>query len=143
MDNELMKKEMNEAIAAGERALESLRAAQKKLNSAKNWGIYDMLGGGFVASMIKRSKMQDAETLMETAKHDLKVFRKEVQDVQVHIDIKMDISSFLSFSDFFFDNFFSDYLIQSKINNAKEQLDKAVNKVENLVEELKKQMLSY
>lgn len=35
-------KEIMEAIAAGERALSSLRAAQDSLNSARGWGILDM-----------------------------------------------------------------------------------------------------
>lgn len=43
MSNELMKKEMEEAIGAGEQALYSLRLAQDRLNSARGWGIFDML----------------------------------------------------------------------------------------------------
>lgn len=35
MSNEMMRREMKEAIYAGERALDSLRAAQANLNSAK------------------------------------------------------------------------------------------------------------
>ena len=44
MSNELMNQEIREAIDAGERAIISLRAAQDKLNSARNWGIFDMVG---------------------------------------------------------------------------------------------------
>ncbi len=43
MSNEVMRREMKEAMDAGERALSSLRSAQEKLNSAGNWGIFDML----------------------------------------------------------------------------------------------------
>lgn len=42
MNNEIMRREMKEAIDAGERALSSLRMAQEKLNSAGNWGLFDM-----------------------------------------------------------------------------------------------------
>lgn len=48
MSNEMMKREMQEAVQAGERALQSLYAARDKLGSARNWGIFDMLGGGFI-----------------------------------------------------------------------------------------------
>jgi len=41
----MMRKELSEAITAGETALSSLRLAQDKLNSAKNWGLFDMFGG--------------------------------------------------------------------------------------------------
>ena len=37
-----LEKEKREAVDAGNRALRSLRAAQDNLNSAKNWGIWDM-----------------------------------------------------------------------------------------------------
>ena len=40
--NDIMRREMQEAIAAGERALLSLRSAREKLDSAGNWGIFDM-----------------------------------------------------------------------------------------------------
>lgn len=33
-----MRKEINEAIEAGQRALMSLRQAENKLSSARNWG---------------------------------------------------------------------------------------------------------
>ena len=49
----MMKREMQEAVQAGERALQSLYAARDKLGSARNWGIFDMLGGGFISDFVK------------------------------------------------------------------------------------------
>lgn len=66
-----VKREQREAEEAGRRALESLYAAREKLNGAKNWGIFDMMGGGFLADLMKRSKLQGAEMLMEKAKRDV------------------------------------------------------------------------
>ena len=94
MNNEMMRREMKEAIDAGERALSSLRMAQEKLNSAGNWGLFDMFGGGLFSTMIKRSKMDDASKLMETAKSDLKRFQKELKDVNVPLDMRMEVGSF-------------------------------------------------
>ena len=37
-------KEIREAIEAGERALASLRKADEKLGSARNWGLLDIIG---------------------------------------------------------------------------------------------------
>ena len=48
MSNEIMKREMKEAMDAGERALTSLRNAQVKLNSAGNWGLFDMFGASCI-----------------------------------------------------------------------------------------------
>ena len=83
MSNEMRTKELQEAISAGERALRSLQAAQDKLDSANNWGIFDMLGGGFIASLVKHSKMDEAKADMEDAKYDLKAFQRELKDVQI------------------------------------------------------------
>ena len=137
MSNDLMRKEMEEAIWAGERALQSLRIAQSQLNGARNWGLFDMFGGGFLSSAIKHSKMNDATRYMENAKRDLLVFQRELKDVSIPLDLRMEIGSFLSFADFFFDGFVADYLVQSKIAEAREQVDEAIYKVENIIKDLK------
>lgn len=140
MNNEIMRREMKEAIDAGERALSSLRMAQEKLNSAGNWGLFDMFGGGLFSTMIKRSKMDDASELMEAAKFDLKRFQKELKDVNIPLNLRMEVGSFLSFADFFFDGFVADCLVQSKISDAKEQVSDAIFRVEQILKELKRKM---
>lgn len=138
MSNEMMRKEMKEAMEAGERALSSLRKAQEKLNSAGNWGLFDMFGGGLFSTIMKRSKMDDAQQLMEAAKSDLKHFQKELKDVNIPLDFKMEVGSFLSFADFFFDGFVADYLVQTKISDAKEQVSDAIYRVEQIMNELRR-----
>jgi len=138
--NELMKKETQEAVNAGSRVLKSLYAAKEKLGSARNWGIYDMLGGGLISTMIKRSKMEDASRFMEQAQRDLKVFQRELRDVQAAPDLRMEISSFLSFADFFFDGLVADYLVQNKIAEAREQVQDAIDYVEPILKSLKNQL---
>ena len=140
MSNEIMRREMKEALDAGERALSSLRKAQEKLNSAGNWGLFDMFGGGLFSTIMKRSKMDDAQQLMEAAKTDLKRFQRELKDVNIPLDLRMEVGSFLSFADFFFDGFVVDYLVQSKISEAKEQVSDAIIRVEQILNELKRKM---
>ena len=138
--NEVMRREMQEAIIAGERALSSLRSAHEKLNSAGNWGIFDMFGGGLFSTIMKRSKMSDAQNLMENAKSDLLRFQRELKDVNIPLDLRMEVGSFLSFADFFFDGFVADYLVQTKISDAKSQVSDAIYKVERILNELKRNM---
>ena len=140
MSNEIMRREMKEAMDAGERALSSLRKAQEKLNSAGNWGLFDMFGGGLFSTIMKRSKMDDAQQLMEAAKTDLKRFQRELKDVNIPLDLRMEVGSFLSFADFFFDGFVADYLVQSKFSEAKEQVSDAIIRVEQILNELKRKM---
>ena len=137
MKNEMMKQEIREAVTAGERALQSLRAAQDRLNSARSWGIFDMLGGGFITGMIKHSKLNDAASYMEAAKIDLRTFQRELRDVEVPTNIELEISSFLSFADFFFDGFVADYLVQSKIADTRRQVSDAIRRVENILQDLR------
>lgn len=140
MSNEMMRREMQEAVNAGEQALRSLNAAKEKLNSARNWGIFDLFGGGVLSDVMKHSKMNDAVALMERAKRDLQIFQRELKDVQINLNLHMEIGSFLSFADFFFDGFVADYLVQSKITEAREQVDDAIRYVQRIVSDVKRQM---
>ncbi|EOS36458.1 hypothetical protein D3Z53_04715 [Lachnospiraceae bacterium] len=138
MAEEQRKQEIREALGAGARALTSLREAQEKLESARKWGVVDLFGGGFVTDMIKHSRMDDAINCMETAKRDLQRFQKELGDVEVPMDLRIEISTFLSFADFFFDGLVADYLVQKRIVQAREQVDEAIGYVESLMAELKR-----
>ena len=130
-------KEKREAVEAGRRALESLRAAQRELDSAKNWGLVDMFGGGFFSSMIKRGKMNNAEQYMQQARYDLRSFSKELRDVDQVMDLHINTDDFLSFADWFFDGFAVDWMVQSRINQAKEQVEEAIYRVERILSGLR------
>ena len=84
-----IEKEKREAIEAGQRALSSLRTAKENLNSAKNWGLVDMFGGGFFSTMLKHSKMDQARQNMEQAKYDLRNFSRELNDVNVACNLNI------------------------------------------------------
>ena len=134
MSSELQ--EIREAIDAGKQALNCLYTAQEKLKSAKNWGLFDLFGGGFITDMIKHSKMNDASRCMEDAKYHLRRFQKELRDVNTVMDIRLDVGEFLSFSYFFFDGLVADYLVQSKIADARRQIDEAILQVKNILARL-------
>lgn len=131
------KKEIREAIAAGEKALNSLYAAQDKLKSARGWGMIDLFGGGLFTDMVKHSKMNDTSRCMEDAKCHLKAFQRELKDVNLSLDLRMEVGGFLSFADFFFDGLVADYLVQSKIASAREQVEDAIMMVKNVLTALR------
>lgn len=130
-------RETQEAIDAGERALLSLRAAQRELSSARNWGIYDMLGGGFISTLVKHNKMDKAQGYMEQAKYDLNSFSKELRDVNMAVNLNIDTHDFLTFADWFFDGFIADWLVQDRINEARGQVEEAIRRVEAIVRQLR------
>jgi len=137
MTDKIRRQEIDEAIRAGDKALISLRLAQEKLSSAKNWGILDIFGGGLITNMVKHSKINDASSYLREAKDSLRVFQRELKDIPDFTALEIDIGSFLSFADFFFDGFIADYMVQTKISDAKDKINEAIIRVESLLRELK------
>lgn len=138
MENQAMRQEIMEAVNAGERALTSLRAAQEKLNSARSWGIFDMFGGGFFTDLMKHSRIDDAARYIESAKYDLAVFQRELRDVSIHTDLRVEVGGFLSFADFFFDGIVADYLVQTKITEARRQVEDAISEISAVLSKLRR-----
>ena len=126
--------ETEEAIAAADVALYHLGAAKKYLKSAGNWGLYDMIGGGFLSGLIKHGKIESAEEEIAAAKEALESFAEELKDVTGYSSVHID--SFLKFGDLVFDGFLMDALVQHEIGKAKAQCDEAIEYVERIREEL-------
>ncbi|MBR6307220.1 MAG: hypothetical protein IKR39_01300 [Lachnospiraceae bacterium] len=132
--DDLQRIEIEEAIAAADEALYHLNVAKKNLRSAGNWGIYDMIGGGFISGLIKHGKIENAEEEIQAAKEALETFAEELRDVSGYSSIHID--SFLKFGDLVFDGFLMDALVQHEIGKAKAQCDDAINQVSRIREEL-------
>ena len=94
------RREINEALLAGREALRYLNEAADCLNSAGNWGIVDLLGGGLLTTFIKRSKMKDADELVQQARRALKRFQKELTDVENIPEFRIETGDFLTFADY-------------------------------------------
>ncbi|MCR5448160.1 MAG: hypothetical protein K6F23_02085 [Solobacterium sp.] len=143
MAYEKEKKEIMEAMAAGDDAIYYLEGAMEKLNSAGNWGIVDILGGGMIISAVKRSRMREAQREMEKAKQAMMRFSREVADVDRSMNTDLDLDGFMGFADFFFDSFFIDMMVQSKINDAKRQIQAALEQVEEVCDILDAMLRRY
>ena len=131
-------REIREAIDAGERALDSLKEARRSLDSARGWGIFDILGGKGISGLIKHIKIGDARNSLNRAKADLDRFSKELTDVRGLESLDIEIGDFLTFADFFFDGFISDMLVQSRIRQAQDKIDNAIRRVEILLDRLER-----
>lgn len=132
--------EIREAKAAGYRAITSLKEAQNRLKSAGNWGVFDMLGGGMISSILKHSKCDSANEKIEQAGHDLREFQRELKDVYSDFsqDLRVDISSFLSVTDILFDNIFSDWAVQKEIRNAQYRIEAVIDQAEHILKDLER-----
>ena len=130
MNDFMMEGEIQEALTAGENALQSLYAASEQLDSARNWGIIDLLGGGFFTDLIKHSKMGKAEKYLSQARYYLQQFQKELRNVAADDTIQLQTGDFLSFADFFFDGFFTDAMALSRIDRIKNQVEDVAYQVQ-------------
>lgn len=130
------KREIQEALFEGDRLIPYIDNAISSLNSAKNWGIYDIMGGDLIATMAKRSKMSDASNALNSIKIMLNRYNSELNDLSEDISVSLNLDSFSGFMDYFFDNFFTDYFIQGKINSALDSSIDLKNKVINIQNKL-------
>ncbi len=133
------KKEINEAIEAGEMALKGLRFAIQSLQKAKNWGIYDMVGGGLLATAVKHSNIDDAKSLIHDVQVWLNKFKRELSDIRIETnrELTVQLDSFTTFGDYFFDNLIFDWVVQSKINRSLEGCETIYKQVLEIVTQLR------
>lgn len=126
------KKEIYEAIQAADNALYYLNKANSSLNSAGNWGIVDILGGGLIFTFAKHSKMNDASIQLEYAKKAVQNFKKELMDVTEIEGMNLETGDFISFADYFFDGFIADWLVQSRIRETQRQINDAIAQINGI-----------
>lgn len=131
-------KELDEAIEAGKSAFSDVEQVMDSLESAADWGAYDILGGGFLATAAKRSHMDDAQHLMHSLKDSLRRFDQELRDVGGEIDSQMEVASYFRLADWFFDGLFVDLAVQSRIREAQERMDAAADRIGGLVGRLER-----
>ncbi|WP_435921048.1 hypothetical protein [Paenibacillus sp. DYY-L-2] len=130
-------KELNEAIRAGRSVQDDLSRAEEELQSARNWGTYDMLGGGMISTHIKHNRLDEAMNRIYAAQTNLRRFEQELRDVGGSLDAsKLEVGGLLRFSDFFFDGFLADWLVQGRINDALDQVLAKHREVSRIVSEL-------
>lgn len=110
-----------------------LEEAKKKLEDAKYLGIWDILGGGALSSMLKHNRLEEAQESLELAGKKVKMFEKELADISVNAEIHVEMQSFEKFADIFFDNILSDWAMQEKITRASKQVDEALERIRQLL----------
>lgn len=130
--------ELAEAIDAGEIVLQELNEAKKAFDSAANWGVFDMVGGGLLATMAKHNKINEGKAILNNVSRSLKDYNRELKDVDQSkfIDMNIDLSDFLTFADYFFDGIFADFTVQSRINNVKSKIDTGIREIQRINQKL-------
>lgn len=126
---EHQRREVGEAISAGRTAESALSAVLDSLDSAEDWGTWDMLGGGLMATMAKHEHLDDARAGIGWAQQCLSRFRTELADVRDMELPQLQVGEFATFADYFFDGIFVDWYIQSRINDAQRGVEAVDSRV--------------
>jgi len=129
-------KEIEEALRAGSRVVTCLNYAIDKLNTAENWGTWDLLGGGLISDLQKHSAIDEAKNEIPKIQKQLREFKSELTDVRIDSNIYIKIDEFSKFADFFFDGLFADWSMQSKIKQSQESLINSKNQVKQVLDKL-------
>ncbi len=116
-------KELDEALSACKKLIMSLSSAKDDLASAKNWGIFDILGGGLIPSLVKHDHIKRASQYIKDSSEKAAILSRELGDLSMFFSIEqIEIDSLSKTFDTFFDNIFSDMSIQEQINTAYENI---------------------
>lgn len=130
-DRNAEKREIEEAISAAGEVHFSLERVIEALESAEGWGTWDMLGGGFLSTAIKHSRIDEAREAMRAVQVKMNRFTRELADVQQSTSLSIEIGDLESFADYFFDGLIVDWIVQSKIENSLEQARLAYDRIES------------
>jgi hypothetical protein len=115
-------KEINDARDIVRQLLPLVEQAEKKFTSARNWGIVDLLGGGLITDLIKHSQLGSASNTMNQISDLLGDLQRELQDIDIPTDYRMQMGGFATFADFVFDGTLADAWMESKIVSSLDQV---------------------
>jgi hypothetical protein len=96
--------------------------AEGKFKKARNWGVVDLLGGGLITDLIKHSQLGAASSIMNEISVSLHDLQRELKDIDIPSDYRMQMGGFATFADFVFDGVLADAWMESKIVSSLDQI---------------------
>ena len=129
-------REIGEAEQAAQSVLGCLDGAADSLDSAEDWGVFDMFGGGMISTAIKHDHIDDARDQVSQAQLTLSRLRSELADVELTDAPSVSIGEFATFADYFFDGLIADWVVQEGIHDAQDSVLHTRSQVERILRRL-------
>ena len=129
-------RELDEAVAAGQKALHSAQDILRALDSAKDWSTVDLLGGSLIFDIAKHDHLNSAQSQLERLKKELRRFGDELNDVHIDADFQLNIDGFLKFADCFFDGLLANWTVHDRITQSRERMTEVKSRVSSLLDRL-------
>lgn len=133
MDRE---KELQEARDAAKEVIARIDNTTSSLDSALSWGIWDMFGGEFITSWIKRNKIKEANQNISQISKSLKSLNKELEDVNMTLPSGVSDTVSDGVWDLWFDNIFTDVRVQGEMKDSLQQLAIFRESIQDLISKL-------
>jgi len=127
------KKELQEAIDAGEIAFRIAEDVEASLGKADSWATWDKFGGGILADLAKHDELDKAQYQIESLQVQLRKFKTELADTTVEADIQVNMDEVTKFADFFFDGLFIDWSVANAIRESLNQIQQTIEQIEELL----------
>jgi DNA repair exonuclease SbcCD ATPase subunit len=131
-------RELEEALQAGQQVLEGLQEVRSRLRSAESWGVWDLIGGGLIATSVKHARMDEARRLIHRVQQELERFGRELADVDVTGVAGLEADAFVTFADYVFDGLIIDWVMQARIQRSLEAVRETQDRVSGVVEGLRR-----
>ena len=135
-DLESQRRELREAVSAGEAARNTADAILSSLGSAEGWATWDLVGGGLLSDLAKHSHLDEAQRMVVQLQVQLRRFKTELADVTIQADLQISIDGFLRFADYFFDGLFADWMVLDSIGQSQSQAQETRNQIQLVLDRL-------
>lgn len=135
-EKQSQKKEISEAIFAGNQAMNTVNEILTDLNDAEGWGIWDLAGGGLMSDLVKHNCLDEAQENVQKLQGELLRFKTELADVSVDAQLQVRVDGFLRFADYFFDGLFADWTVLDHINESQGEVTKVQSQIRQVLSNL-------
>jgi hypothetical protein len=130
-------RELDEAVWAGNAAMNMILSIENSLGSAEDWGTWDLIGGGLISDMEKHSHLDEAQAGAEELQVLLSRFRTELADVRISAEMgALNVDGFLRFADYFFDGLIADWSVLNRIHDSQDSVSEVKRQVEGALSKL-------
>ena len=126
---------VNKALPMVREAEYQLVRAQDKLDSARSWGIWDILGGGIISTLVKHSRTDDANDCIHQAARLMERVQRMLPEAYAG-EAPIDEGGFGRMADVVFDGLFADLYMQSRVKDQRRAVDGMLSRVRRIEREL-------
>ncbi len=131
------KQQLQKLVKATDDTLEHLFTVQKTLSESAFTSLWDIVSGGFFASVLKHTFLRKAEQEIKNAQLAVNNLNDELKEL---INNKVSSGTLLSVIDIWFDSKFADILVHFHINKIQKNINTAIDQITDIRKELIEQI---